>query len=147
MSYNTHGSINKIMLIGRLGQDPDLKSTDSGTAVLNLSVATETSWKDKDGNQQTKTEWHKIVCWQKLAEIIAKYAKKGNRVYVEGRLETRSWEDNGVKKYITEVIADSCQILESKGLQSAEPTSQEQPSAVRGEFEIGIDGQDNILPF
>ena len=135
------------MLIGRLGQDPDLKSTDSGTAVLNLSVATETSWKDKDGNQQTKTEWHKIVCWQKLAEIIAKYAKKGNRVYVEGRLETRSWEDNGVKKYITEVIADSCQILESKGLQSAEPTSQEQPSAVRGEFEIGIDDQDNSLPF
>ena len=123
------------MLIGRLGQDPDLKSTDSGTAVLNLSVATETSWKDKDGNQQTKTEWHKIVCWQKLAEIIAKYAKKGNRVYVEGRLETRSWEDNGVKKYITEVIADSCQILESKK-QTVEP-----------EKNISNDGPDADLPF
>ena len=102
------------MLIGRLGQDPELKYTPNGAAILQLSVATDTSWKDQDGSQQTKTEWHRVVIWRKTAEIIAQYTHKGNRVYVEGRLSTRSWEDNGVKKYITEITGDTVQILESK---------------------------------
>jgi single-strand DNA-binding protein len=114
MAYDSKGTLNKVMLIGRLGQDPELKYTPNGAAILQLSVATDTSWKDQEGNQQTKTEWHRIVIWRKTAEIIAQYTRKGSRVYVEGRLTTRSWEDNGVKKYITEITGDSVQMLESK---------------------------------
>ena len=114
MAYDSKGTLNKIMLIGRLGQDPELKYTPNGAAILQISIATDTSWKDQDGNQQTKTEWHRIVIWRKTAEFIAQYAKKGTRIYVEGRLTTRTWEDNGVKKYITEVTGDTVQILESR---------------------------------
>lgn len=116
MAFDSKGTVNKVILIGRLGQDPELKYTPSGAAVLTLSVATNTSYKGQDGNNVEQTEWNRVVAWRKLAEIISQYAKKGTRVYVEGKLTTRSWDDqNGVKRYTTEVVADHIQMLESKG--------------------------------
>lgn len=104
--------VNKVILVGRLGSDPELKYTPSGVAVATFSVATNENWTDKDGNAQERTEWHRIVCWRKLAEIAGEYLKKGRQVYVEGRLQTRSWEDqNGVKRYQTEIIARDIQML------------------------------------
>lgn len=115
MSYDSRGTLNKVMLIGRLGSDPDLKYTNSGVAVLSMSIATNTSYKGQDGSTTEATEWHKIVAWRKLAEIIAQYAKKGSSVYVEGKLATRFWQDkDGVKRYTTEVVAESIQLLGSK---------------------------------
>ena len=98
MAYSK-GSVNKVILVGNLGQDPELRYTPSGAAVTNFSIATNEVWKDKDGNQQDRTEWHRVVLWTRLAEIAGEYLKKGSKVYIEGRLQTRSWEDKeGVKK-------------------------------------------------
>lgn len=125
MAYDSKGTLNKVMLIGRLGSDPDLKYTNSGAAVLSMSIATNTSFKNQDGSTTEATEWHKIVAWRKLAEIIAQYAKKGSSVYVEGKLTTRSWQDkDGVKKYSTEVVAESIQLLGSKEKHSDTETSE-----------------------
>ncbi|MBF0353200.1 MAG: single-stranded DNA-binding protein [SAR324 cluster bacterium] len=110
------GSLNKVMLIGRLGKDPEIRYTPSGSAVANFSIATTDSWKDKQGQKQEKTEWHNIVAWDRLADLAQNYLKKGSQLYVEGRLQTRSWEDQqGQKKYTTEIIANTIQFLESKG--------------------------------
>lgn len=114
MSFDAKGTLNKVMLIGRLGQDPELKQTTGGSAFLNLSVATNTSYKDSSGQVQENTEWHRVTVWRKLAEIIAQYGKKGMRVYVEGKLQTRSWDKDGQKHFATEVIAETVQILEKK---------------------------------
>lgn len=109
------GTLNKVMLIGRLGADPELRYTPSNQAVATISLATNEAWKDKDGNPQERTEWHRVVLWQKQAELANEYLKKGHRVYIEGRLQTRSWEDkDGVKRYTTEVIAQSLEFLESR---------------------------------
>jgi single-strand DNA-binding protein len=108
-------SVNKVILIGHLGGDPELRYTPAGSAVANFNVATNETWKDKDGNKQVRTEWHRIVVWNKLAEIAGEYFKKGSQVYVEGRLTTRSWQDkDGVKRYITEVVAQSCLLMGRK---------------------------------
>ena len=108
-------SINVVFILGRLGLDPELRYTPSGDAVANLRMATNRVWKDRDGNQQEKTEWHRIVAWRKLAEICSQYLKKGSRIYIEGRLETRSWEDqSGNKRYTTEVLAEQMQMLDSR---------------------------------
>lgn len=108
-------SLNKVMLIGRLGQDPELKYTPSGSAVCNFSMATSESWTDKSGQKQEKTEWHRIVVWGKLAELCNQYLGKGRQAFVEGKLQTRSWDDKeGVKKYTTEVMANTVQFLDSK---------------------------------
>jgi single-strand DNA-binding protein len=108
--------LNKAMLIGRLGQDPELKYTQSGVAVVNFSVATGMKWKDQEGNWQEKTEWHNITAWRGLAETCANYLKKGSRVYLEGRLETDSWEDENKKKhYRTKVLVDEMIMLDAKG--------------------------------
>lgn len=105
-------SINKVMLIGRLGQDPELKFTPSGMAVCNFSMATSESWTDKNGQRQERTEWHRIVVWGKQAENCNKYLNKGSQAFIEGSLQTRSWEDQqGQKKYTTEIIAKSIQFL------------------------------------
>ncbi len=113
-------SVNKVILIGNLGADPELKYTPNGAAVANLSLATIDTWKDNDGNKQERTEWHRVIIWKKLAEIAAEYLKKGSKVYFEGRLQTRSWEDkDGVKRYTTEVVADNMVMLGQKE-QSAE---------------------------
>jgi single-strand DNA-binding protein len=116
MAFDSKGTVNKVILIGRLGQDPELKYTPSGAAVLTLSIATNTSYKNQEGNSVDNTEWNRVVVWRKLAEIIAQYAKKGSRVYVEGKLATRSWDDqNGVKRYTTEIVAEHMQMLEGRG--------------------------------
>ena len=106
-------SINKVIIIGNLGKEPDLRYTPSGAAVCNIAVATTRSWKDKtSGGKVEETEWHRIVFYDKLAEIAGEYLKKGKPVYVEGRLKTRKWHDKeGVEKYTTEIVADNMQML------------------------------------
>jgi len=117
-------SINKIILIGNLGQDPELRYTSSGVAVASFSMATSESWKDQDGNVQEKTQWHKLVAWRKLAEIVGEYLKKGSKVYVEGRIQYRSFDDkNGVKRDITEIVVDQMLMLDSKGASHANASS------------------------
>ncbi len=106
--------INKVLLIGNLGSDPQMRYTPNGTAVANFSLATNESYTDKDGNRQEQTEWHRIVAWAKLAEICGQYLTKGKQVYVEGKLRTRSWEQDGVKRYTTEVVAQNIQMLGSR---------------------------------
>ena len=108
-------SLNKVQLIGNLGKDPELKYTPSGVAVATFSIATSESWKDTDGNQQEKTEWHNIVAWRKLAEICGEYLKKGKKVYLEGKLQTRNYEKDGVKRYVTEIVADQLIMLDGGG--------------------------------
>jgi len=108
--------VNKVILLGNLGSDPELRYTPSGTAVATFSIATNERWPDKDGNVQEHTEWHRVVCWRKLAEIAGEYLKKGRPVFIEGKLKTRNWEDqNGVKRYQTEIIANNLQMLGSRG--------------------------------
>lgn len=105
-------SINKAILIGNLGQDPELKYLPNGDAVCNFSIATTEVWKDRDGNQQERTEWHNIATFRRLAEICGEYLRKGRQVYIEGRIQTRSWEDqNGVKRYMTEIVANDMKML------------------------------------
>ena len=118
-------SLNKVMLIGNLGKDPELRYTGSGVAVATFSLATNESWKDQDGNQQERTEWHNIVAWRRLAEISGEYLKKGRKVYVEGRIQTRSYDDKntGTKKYMTEIVADNLILLDPRGSGEA-PVSQ-----------------------
>ena len=109
--------INKVILVGNLGADPDVKYMPSGSAVVNVSVATADSWKDKNtGQQQERTEWHRVVFFNRLAEIVAEYLKKGSQVYIEGRIQTRKWQDKqGVDRYSTEIIANDMQMLGSRG--------------------------------
>lgn len=104
-------SVNKVLLLGRLGKDPELKYTPGGAAVCNFSVATTETWTDKQGNKQEKTEWTRIVVWGKLAELCNQYLAKGRQAFIEGRLETRSWEKDGQKHYVTEVIASTVQFI------------------------------------
>lgn len=109
-------NVNKVMLIGRLGQEPEAKYTPNGTAVSNFSIATSEKWKDKaSGEWNEKTEWHRIVSWNKQAEFCNQYLKKGSLVYIEGKLVTRSWDDKeGQKRYMTEVVANTVQLLDKK---------------------------------
>ena len=107
--------INKVILVGNVGQDPETRYMPNGGAVTNLSIATSESWKDKNtGEQQERTEWHRVVFYQRLAEIVAEYVKKGSKIYVEGSLRTRSWEQDGVKRYATEIIANEMQMLDGR---------------------------------
>jgi single-strand DNA-binding protein len=109
-------SVNKVILVGNLGKDPELRYTASGTAVCNFSLATTERYKDRDGNNQEKTEWHNIVVWRQLAEICGKYLTKGKQIYVEGKLQTRKWEDrDGNTRYTTEIVADQMQMLSRAG--------------------------------
>jgi single-strand DNA-binding protein len=110
-------SVNKVILIGNLGKDPEVKYTPQGTPVAKLTLATNERYKDKDGQWQDRTEWHNVVLWQRLAEIAGEYLKKGGKVYIEGRLQTRSWEDKQTnqKKYMTEVVANDLVLLGGRG--------------------------------
>ncbi len=129
-------SINKAIIIGNLGQDPELRYTGSGTAVCNMSVATNESYKDREGQLVEKTEWHNVVAWARLAEICGEYLKKGSRVYFEGQLQTRSWDDrDGNKKYTTEIKAREMMMLDDRGDSSGSydgngASSQKQPAQV-----------------
>ncbi len=109
--------VNKVILIGNLGNDPDVRYTQAGAAVANISLATSDTWRDKEtGNQQERTEWHRIVFFGRLAEIVSEYLRKGAKVYVEGRLQTRKWQDKeGHDRYTTEIVANEMQMLDSKG--------------------------------
>ncbi|MFQ5753740.1 MAG: single-stranded DNA-binding protein [bacterium] len=130
MAYS-RGSVNKVILLGNLGQDPELRYTPSGAAVTTLSVATNEVWKDNDGNKQERTEWHRVVLWRKQAELAGEYLKKGSKIYIEGRLQTRSWEDkDGNKRYTTEIIGDTLTMLDSKA-ESGQATEVQPPSDVQ----------------
>jgi len=110
-------SVNKVILVGNLGKDPEVKYTPQGTPVAKITLATNERFKGKDGNWQDRTEWHNVVLWQRLAEIAGEYLKKGGKVYIEGRLQTRSWDDktSGQKKYMTEVVANDLVLLGGRG--------------------------------
>ncbi len=107
-------SVNKVILVGNLGRDPEVRFMPDGNAVCNFSIATTENWKDKSGVKQEKTEWHNIVMYRRLAEIAGEYLKKGRPVYIEGRLQTRKWEKDGVTRYSTEIIGDQMQMLGSR---------------------------------
>jgi len=108
--------INKVILIGNLGADPEIRYTQSGTPVVNFRVATTERWKDQSGQQQEHTEWHSIVAWRRLAEICGEYLSKGSRVYIEGKLQTRKWQDqNGNDRYATEIVANDMKMLSPRG--------------------------------
>ncbi len=104
--------INKVILIGHLGADPEIRYTQGGAPVANLRLATSESWKNKNGQKEERTEWHRVVAWSKLAELAGQYLQKGRQIYVEGRLQTRSWDDkDGNKRYSTEIVATNIQFL------------------------------------
>lgn len=124
-------SVNKVILIGNLGRDPELRYTKSGQAVANFSLATNERWKDKDGQSQERTEWHRIVTWGKTAELCAQYLAKGRTTYLEGRLQTREYEDkDGIKRYTTEVVAQNVTFLGGgRGEGSNAPPADDAPPA------------------
>lgn len=106
------GGVNKVMLIGNLGRDPEIRYTQGGTAVVNLSLATTRRYRDRDGQNQEQTDWHRVVMFARLAEIAGEYLRKGQQIYIEGRLQTRQWQDNqGQTRYTTEVVANDMQML------------------------------------
>lgn len=122
--------VNKVILVGRLGKDPEVRYTPDGTMVTNFNLATDEQRKDKNGEKIQRTEWHKIVTWGKLAEICGNYLVKGKLVYVEGRIQTRSWEDKeGVKRYTTEIIVSDMKMLDSKGQNKTGDTAFEADAA------------------
>lgn len=109
-------SVNKVILLGNLGKDPELRYTNSGVAVATFSLATSEQRRDASGTMQEKTEWHNIVAWSKLAEICGEYLKKGSKIYLEGRLQYRTYDDkNGVKRYVTEIVMDQMVMVDSRG--------------------------------
>ncbi len=119
------GTLNKVLLIGRLGADPEYRVAPNGAPVVNFNLATNIVWRDQEGNQQERTDWHRVVAWRQLAETANQFLKKGSRVYVEGRLQTRTYEDrNGVRRWVTEVVAEKIQFLDTKG----EVTVEEEPA-------------------
>jgi len=123
-------SINKVILVGNVGKDPEVRHLDSETSVANFSLATSESYTNKNGERVENTEWHNIVCWRKLAGIAENYVKKGSQLYIEGKIKTRSYDQDGVKKYITEIYADTLQLLGKKNDNGqAEPSRSFQPAA------------------
>ena len=141
--------INKVILVGNLGQDPEVKFTAGGAAVTTLSIATSDSWKDKDsGMDKERTEWHRVVLWRRLAEIAGEYLKKGSKVYIEGQLQTRKWEQEGQTRYTTEIVARDLQFLDSKGtkdLSNEENLRSSSDESVADVDKSGIDDDD--IPF
>jgi len=144
--------VNKVILVGNLGRDPEIRSLPSGQPVANFSLATSRRWKDRDGNRQEKTEWHNIVCYGKQAEIAGQYLTKGKQIFVEGRIETRSWDDKqtGEKKYRTEIICDNFQMLGSAGGGrggGGQTSHDEEPSYGGGGGGPAGGGDDDDIPF
>ena len=141
--------VNKVILIGNLGSDPEVKFTPSGVPVTNFNLATSETWTDKSGERQERTEWHRLVLWRRLAEIAGQYLKKGGKIYVEGKLQTRSWDDqSGQKRYTTEVVVDEMQMLDGRGhsggmsVQSGDPG----PAAMESPAPQAVEEEDD-LPF
>jgi single-strand DNA-binding protein len=145
--------VNKVILIGNLGQDPEVKYMPNGGAVANVTIATSESWKDKNtGETQEKTEWHRVVFFRRLAEIVGEYLKKGSKVYIEGKLQTRKWQDqSGNDRYTTEIVANEMQMLDSRGggggdfsKPSGGKSAGQQPAAAPAG---GYDDFDDDIPF
>ncbi len=137
--------VNKVILIGRLGQDPEIKQTAQGDSVANFSLATSETWKDKGGEKQERTEWHRCVAWRQLADIIGKYCHKGDQLYIEGKLQTRKWQDQGGQdRYSTEVVVSQMQMLCGKGdgQGRSAPAQQSAPAS-----KPVIDDYDDLVPF
>jgi single-strand DNA-binding protein len=149
------GSVNKVILIGNLGRDPEIRYTPNGLAVANITIATSEVWKDKQsGENQERTEWHRIVMYQRLAEIAGEYLRKGAKIFIEGRLQTRKWQDKntGQDRYTTEIIADSLQMLDGKGGDTAGASSYEKPAvaaaaAAAPQAAPAMDSFDDDIPF
>ena len=151
--------VNKVILVGNVGNDPEVRYMPNGNAVANISIATSDSWKDRNtGEQQERTEWHRVVFFNRLAEIVEQYVKKGTKLYLEGRLQTRSYEQDGVKKYSTEIVANEMQMLDSRGAaetnqefgdQSNAPSSSPQDSAQNSDQQgsANFDNFDDDIPF
>lgn len=145
--------INKAIIIGRVGKDPEIRYTQAGKAVCSFSVATSENWKDRDGNKQKKTEWHNVTAWDKLAEICGKYVVKGMLIYIEGKLQTQKYDKDGQTHYKTEIIAQNMQMLSGKGDGQKQDRQEEQPwdapadlppvAQRQGEFP----GPDDDIPF
>lgn len=147
-------SLNKAMIIGRLGADPEVRYTQANTAVATLSVATTERYKDRNGEQQESTEWHRVVAWGRLAEICQEYLKKGSLAYFEGPIQTRQWEDkDGQKKYTTEIKALNMQMLDSRGdgggssKNSQSNSGKQEPMGSNVKIDNNFDDMDDDLPF
>src|SRR5689334_3072373 len=147
------GSVNKVILIGNLGRDPEMRYTPNGVAVANITIATSEVWKDKQtGQNQEQTEWHRIVLFARLGEIAGEYLRKGSKVYIEGRLQTRKWQDKntGQDRYTTEIVAESLQMLDSKG-GGASANMDHAPAAEKGNMDAAqpapADSFDDDIPF
>ena len=151
--------VNKVILVGNVGNDPEVRYMPNGNAVANVSIATSDTWKDKTtGDQQEKTEWHRVVFFNRLAEIVEQYVKKGSKLYIEGRLQTRSWEQDGVKRYSTEIVSNEMQMLDSRGgagqdfgnQPASAPSQQSQPQAAAQQPQgapANFDNFDDDIPF
>lgn len=146
--------VNKVILVGRLGRDPEIRYTQDGQAVVNFPIATSMEWRDKaTGEKREKTEWHRIVAFRKLGEICGEYLSKGKQVYIEGRLQTRSWEQDGITRYITEVVANDMQMLGAKGADSSGGygggygSGQGYPDEPEAQPSSGDEGVDDDIPF
>ena len=145
-------SLNKAMIIGRLGQDPDVRYTQSNTAVANMSIATSERYKDKSGEWKENTEWHRVVAWGRTAEICQEYLKKGSQVYIEGPIQTRKWEDKeGQTRYTTEIKALQMTMLDSKGSggggSSSSGNKASEPVSSNVDLDDNLDNIDDDLPF
>jgi single-strand DNA-binding protein len=145
--------VNKVILIGNIGQDPAVRYTPAGVAIANLSLATSESWKDQQGQKQERTEWHRIVAYRKLAEIIGEYVRKGSKIYIEGKLQTRKWQDkDGHDRYTTEIVADEMQMLDGKsvgvdGGQQRQPQQQPRQQPAQSYQQHPVDDFDDQIPF
>lgn len=140
--------VNKVILVGNLGANPEVRYTQSGQTVANLRIATTERWTDKNGQKQEQTEWHRVVVWGRQAEIVSQYLTKGRQVYIEGRIRTRQWQDqSGQKRYSTEIVAQNVQMLGSRG---GERTQDDVAATVPPDDSAGADfggGPDDDIPF
>lgn len=141
--------INKVIILGNLGQDPEVRYMPNGNAVTNCSIATSESWKDKNsGQDQERTEWHRVVFFGKLAEIAGEYLRKGSKVYIEGSLRTRKWQDqNGADRYTTEIVADEMQMLDSKQSDSNQNPAPRRDTQQPQEAQFPTEQYDDDIPF
>ena len=131
--------INKVILIGHLGKDPEVRTLESGAKVARFPLATTEVYKDKNGDRKEQTEWHNIICWRNWADVVEKYLTKGKQIYVEGRLRTRTWEENGIKKYTTEIQADIITMLGTRAdasPASVAPTPTQEPSSPKSDNDL-----------
>ncbi len=144
--------INRVTLIGNVGQEPEVRYMQNGDAVANVSIATSESWKDKNtGEKQEKTEWHRVVFFRRLAEVVSEYVKKGSKIYIEGKLQTKKWQDkDGNDRYTTEIVADRMQMLDSKGGNQGQAPQQQAPQQApqpQNNGGGGDGGFDDDIPF